>query len=384
MCVVHVLVEWCICVWCMSWWSAGGGGRVCRMRWAWRVTPTENTGAYEHEQVMQAVQKLAQASEKDKEQQARAQAQAQAGSLLRGTGATKGPGAEGRNTALQGKGVDPSSGKSGTWVGDVFYTDDEEEGDEDEDVEDIVSPGLPPSMQRNDSRDELPPHPPMPQARLQGMGGAQAWRHEEEEEFEEEGEAVSDQGEMSVRHVASRVVGAGADVAAQGTMRRGGLLRQLQGLGKAGAGATREHKPTDEGPPAAASMSARDALSPKNTHSHVLPSQPPSNTPPGASSLSFGRSPSQLRQDRVRTVARTQQKYAREWGAEWGAYRDEEYVGKLSLSQTVDALSQILAAQRKLLAIGDRFVQGVCVCVRACVCVCVIAPVLCVARTRMG
>jgi hypothetical protein len=215
--------------------------------------------------------------------------------------------------------VDPSSGKSGTWVGDVFYSDDDEEGDE----------------------DESPPRPPPPVARP-GLS-VPAARDDEEEEFEEV-EVDTDQGEMLVQHVMAQ---AGLEVqGAQGkntsSMKRGGLLRQLQGLGKAAS-------PQPQQPPSPARVMTPGTAAQADSKRQASPLSQQHPSPTHA----IGRSPSQVRAERTRAAARTQQKFAREWGGEWGAYRDSQYVSKMKVSQTVEALLKVLQAQQRLLVVAD-------------------------------
>jgi len=269
-------------------------------------------------QVTQALEQLSRMSE-DKDRDLTRPASG--GSLQRG----KVLGAAGQ----QRRDVD-ASGKSGTWVGDVFYSDDEE-GDE----------------------DDSPPPPPPPAAR--GFSAAAAVpeeEEEEEEEFEEEAEMEADHGELLVQHVMAQA-GFEAQPSAKGQatgsansgMRRGGLLRQLQGLGQA----DNSPKPA----PAPASPAAPCAATPAEIKRQASPLSQPSPVP------AIGRSPSQLRADRTRAAARTQQKFSREWGGEWGAYRDSEFVGKLNASQTVEALLKVLQSQKRLLVVADGlFAEG--------------------------
>ncbi len=57
----------------------------------------------------------------------------------------------------------------------------------------------------------------------------------------------------------------------------------------------------------------------------------------------------QAREARQRARARTQQQFAKEWGGEWGQYRDEEAVRGLGLEATLAALARVLQSQRQLL-----------------------------------
>ena len=161
-------------------------------------------------QVLHAVERLA----KRDEDSAKARLLASGGgSLIRGA------------LPASRKDVD-GNGRTGTWVGDVFYSDDEEDGDE-------VSPSASPRLKREISSPRSPPPPPQPYG---GLRGAPAGKHgkeeeEEEEEFEEEvsqdaeEESFDKNNQWPVQHVAGTGGGEGTG---EGSMRQGGLLRQLQ------------------------------------------------------------------------------------------------------------------------------------------------------------
>ena len=161
-------------------------------------------------QVLHAVERLA----KRDEDSAKARLLASGGgSLIRGA------------LPASRKDVD-GNGRTGTWVGDVFYSDDEEDGDE-------VSPSASPRLKLEISSPRSPPPPPQPYG---GLRGAPAGKHgkeeeEEEEEFEEEvsqdaeEESFDKNNQWPVQHVAGTGGGEGNG---EGSMRKGGLLRQLQ------------------------------------------------------------------------------------------------------------------------------------------------------------
>ena len=241
-------------------------------------------------QVMQAVQKLAshqeladaraskQVPSKDGGQRAEA-----GGSLQRGVApATR-------------KDVD-ASGKSGTWVGDVFYSDDDEEGDE------------------LDSS----PHPPMPHP---GSGFVPADEELSDEDLSEVVEHDSQSHVLPVQHVGGKTgpgVGDGAETPTPSQLRRGGLLRQLQGLGK---------------PPLAQER---------------MPASPPKS-----SFLPSARPPSLTKQDRLQAAEQVQQKWAQEWQGKWDAYRDVQRVQQMNLKQTLEALFKVVESQHQLLRVAD-------------------------------